>query len=190
MTHSFYSHRADHTEYGSTGVIINRTKSSTLSEECPEVSRRKNNLYWNALSSEVVGIGGPVGLSSPHDRSVIALTTKEQPGLTDEIVPGIHVVTDLDSLALMNSKFTGPGTLAPSDLCLFVGYSGWAPGQLQSEIDVGFWNVASASGGFIRDSMFRNVMDTIVDPDGKRRPIDAHGFRAWASMCANLGLED
>ena len=92
-------------------MIINRTKSTTLAEECPEVSRRKNNLYWNALSSEVVGIGGPVGLSSPHDRSVIALTTKEQPGLTDEIVPGIHVVTDLDSLALMNSKFTGPGTL-------------------------------------------------------------------------------
>ena len=71
------------------------------------MSRRKNNLYWNALSSEVVGIGGPVGLSSPHDRSVIALTTKEQPGLTDEIVPGIHVVTDLDSLALIRPNSRG-----------------------------------------------------------------------------------
>ena len=82
MTRSFYSHRADHREYGSTGVIINRTKSTTLAEECPEVSKAERITCIGTRGlAEVVGIGGPVGLSSPHDRSVIALTTKRATGV-------------------------------------------------------------------------------------------------------------
>jgi putative transcriptional regulator len=178
---------ADHTPYGSTGIILNRTQSWTLAKHCPEV--KHDNLYWSLLSEEIVGVGGPVGLDHSLDRSVIALTTKEQPGMTEEVIPGIYRVINLDQLAKLNAKLSGPGTLRPEDLSLFVGYSGWSPGQLQSEIDAGFWTLASASGTYVRDCMFKHVMDTIVEPTtGKRVPIDAHGFQAWASMRESLGM--
>jgi|TARA_B000000477_G_scaffold115328_1_gene112300 putative transcriptional regulator len=166
---------------------LNRTQSWTLAKHCPEV--KHDNLYWSLLSEEIVGVGGPVGLDHSLDRSVIALTTKEQPGMTEEVIPGIYRVINLDQLAKLNAKLSGPGTLRPEDLSLFVGYSGWSPGQLQSEIDAGFWTLASASGTYVRDCMFKHVMDTIVEPTtGKRVPIDAHGFQAWASMRESLGM--
>lgn len=182
-----FSNDADHAAHGSTGVILNRTQSWTLAKHCPEFLDREGS-YWDALAQDVVGVGGPVGLGGARDRSIIALSPKPQVGMTEEIVPGIHRVINLEQLTKLNSKLTGKGVLSPRDLSLFVGYSGWAPGQLQSEIDAGFWNVASASGGFIQDCMFKHVMDTIIDPNGKRIPIDAHGFQAWASMRQTLGM--
>lgn len=179
---------ADHAAHGSTGIILNRTQSWTLEKHCPEIMVHRNGKYWDALANDIAGVGGPVGLAAPRDRSVIALSTKPQIGMTEEVVPGIHRVINLEKLAKMNSKLTGPNTLSPEELSLFVGYSGWAPGQLQSEIDAGYWTLAAASGAFIEDCMFKHVMDTIIDPTGKRVPIDAHGFQAWATTRELLGM--
>ena len=105
---------------GTTGLAINRPSRLSLTEAFPQIERLRGR-------NESLFLGGPVGT-----RQVFVLLRTEQPQdgmmhLIDDIyfVPGYQILAqeiDGDSRA-------------------YAGYVGWAPGQLQSEIDRGDWQV-------------------------------------------------
>jgi putative transcriptional regulator len=82
----------------------------------------------------VVFAGGPVA-----PDAVIALARGSRP-ITDDDEPGlVPIIDDLGTVDLGRD----PDDLAGSLDCLrvFVGYAGWAPGQLETELDRNAWFV-------------------------------------------------
>jgi putative transcriptional regulator len=117
----------EHTDEGALGVVINRPAPIDVTDAVPQ---------WAAFVGEppVIFIGGPVA-----QGSVLALARAEKEEPTAEFTPVLGAVGVLDA------------TLEPSELAtpilevrLFSGYSGWAPGQLERELEVGAWFVIDA----------------------------------------------
>jgi len=110
---------------GSMGLIINHPTDITLSEAFPDLATGKKG-------SDLVFIGGPVGIS----RMFLLLRTRTQP---DE---SLHVFGNgyfSISKAVLEDRMKNPA--AQEKLRAYAGYSGWAPGQLEAEIQAGHWLV-------------------------------------------------
>ncbi|MDH3752482.1 MAG: YqgE/AlgH family protein [Acidimicrobiia bacterium] len=106
---------------GSLGVVLNNPSDTTVGATVPE-------LAWIAGADDPVFVGGPV---SPE----VALAIAECPGECAGFTPVVHDIGTLDlSEGEASSVDIGRGRL-------YSGYSGWAPGQLQAELDAGAWFV-------------------------------------------------
>ncbi len=57
---------------------------------------------------------------------------------------------------------------AYADLRIFAGYAGWAPGQLQSEIDEGMWHAVSATYADVFGTQPTELWRTRAAPAGHR----------------------
>jgi putative transcriptional regulator len=114
----------EHSDEGAMGVVLNRESETRVVEAVPALASI-------AEPDELVRIGGPV---SP--QSVVALGDF---GDVDEA--GTHVVGSL-------------GTLDPEAdneslrrVRVYAGYAGWAPGQLDGELEQEAWLVLAAKPG-------------------------------------------
>lgn len=122
-----------HDRQGTLGIAINRPAHQHLREFFPKFNAKAGNLP--------LFLGGPV-----HPLALFVLTrTKAREGW-------IPVLTDV--------YFTGGAAahrflqqsqidLRESQLRVFAGYTGWAAGQLESEIQRGDWLTASVDPGTI-----------------------------------------
>lgn len=118
-----------------TGVIINRPTDRSLAELLP-------GERFEAFTDPIF-FGGPVapqGLFALFESSTYS-------GPAVHMLPGVWLAVLPDSIdALLNKP--------PEKIRFFSGYSGWAPGQLQGELDRGDWLVvdADAKTAFQRDT--------------------------------------
>jgi putative transcriptional regulator len=103
------------------GVIVNRTLNRSLAQLLPENERL-------ARFKEPLRFGGPV-----ETDGLFALFRAAGPR-----VEALPVAGDLQ-LALMPVTVETLIDDPPASLRFFVGYSGWGPGQLRSELDRGDW---------------------------------------------------
>jgi putative transcriptional regulator len=111
---------------GALGIVLNRPSDKGLDQALPD---------WNRFASApaVVFVGGPVA-----PEAVIALA-RGQPRASDGWV---SVLDDLGSVDIGRDP---DSTVAEVHaLRVFVGYSGWAPGQLEDELAKGAWFVVEA----------------------------------------------
>jgi len=118
----------EHGSEGALGIVLNRPSETELEDVLPE---------WRVLATDpsVVFAGGPVSTDS-----VIALAR----GAVD--VDGfVHVLDDIGTIDLGRDPLDLGAPL--SDLRVFVGYAGWAPGQLEGELDQGAWFVVDLEHG-------------------------------------------
>jgi putative transcriptional regulator len=111
----------EHTPDGAMGVVLGRESETLVAEAVPALAELADD-------EDVVYLGGPVA-----PESVVALGDFEEP---EEA--GTRVVGSL-------------GTLDPDGandslrrLRVFAGYAGWAPGQLDAELDGEAWIVQPA----------------------------------------------
>jgi len=122
-----------HSEEGSLGLVLNRRLEMTVKEACEQV------LETTCDIKDALHQGGPC------EGPLMVLYT-QTPSLTlePEVIPGIQFTTDRERIETL---------LKAADLTakFFVGYSGWGPGQLEAEIEVGSWIPAAASKEFIFD---------------------------------------
>jgi putative transcriptional regulator len=111
----------EHTPDGAMGVVLGRETETLVADAIPALAEL-------AGDEDVVYLGGPVA-----PEAVVALGDFERP---DEA--GTQVVGSLGTL--------DPD--APNDslrrLRVFAGYAGWAPGQLDAELDSDAWIVQPA----------------------------------------------
>ena len=117
-----------HDTQGTAGLVVNRSSRLPLSTVLPEGSRV-------AQQGMTLSYGGPV---EPQTLLALVMVRNYPPEPADEIIDGVYV--------------TGVGVLDEwQDFAdevvkyrAFVGYTGWAPGQLDAEMQRGDWHVMRA----------------------------------------------
>jgi putative transcriptional regulator len=118
-----------------TGVIINRPTNRSLAELLP--SKRF------ASFTDPIFFGGPVA-----QQGLFALFQADQySGAAVPMLPDVWFAVLPDSVDALVGK-------PPARIRFFSGYSGWAPGQLQGELDRGDWLVVDADAKtlFLKDT--------------------------------------
>jgi putative transcriptional regulator len=135
----------EHNDEGALGVVLNRPSDLAVGSVLAE---------WRELAADpsVLYVGGPV-----EPNGVLALARRRGDGEPRGWAP---VVGDVGMFDL----HVEPDTVAPvvAGVRFFVGYSGWGPGQLESELEAGAWLVvdAFADDVFVGDpeEMWRSVL--------------------------------
>jgi putative transcriptional regulator len=113
-------------ETGAFGLVVNRPtdiEPEELLDEDDVITGYHGTLFW----------GGPVQMDSLR----ALLHTDDAPEGAEKIVGSVYLVSYEDAAA------SGPAD--PAVLRLFIGYTGWAPGQLEYELARGSWRVLPAS---------------------------------------------
>jgi putative transcriptional regulator len=110
-----------HDEQGSLGLVLNRPT---------DVSVRS---AWKQLSQTPCEIDGSIHQGGPCEGVLMALHTDLEASEI-EVLDGVHFSTTKDAIEHLVSHGGGGGKVR-----LFVGYAGWAPGQLESELSAGGW---------------------------------------------------
>ena len=126
----------EHNEQGALGIVVNRPIDMTLSAL---FERLEMALSAQGPGGEPVYFGGPVQtergfvLHQPVGQWQSTLSIKDQVGLT----------TSKDILEAVGN---GSG---PAKILVSLGYSGWAPGQLEQEIKQNAWLTVEAQDDII-----------------------------------------
>ena len=123
---------------GHIGVILNRPTRSPLSRLLPEHEPSKKVI-------EPVYIGGPFSRGA-----LVALVKSDS-------TPGAGSVQVMKNLYMAFRVNTIDSVIEthPNDARYYVGYVGWRPGELKSEIERGIWSVLNAD----IDVVFRKDME-------------------------------
>ena len=117
----------EHSESGSFGLILNKPIPMYLNEAIENAPSFDSKL----------ALGGPVQKETLH---YLHLLGDKIPNST-EVMDGIYWGGDFEAI----KELIQEGELQPGNIRLFVGYSGWAEGQLKSEMDSKSWIIARAS---------------------------------------------
>jgi putative transcriptional regulator len=119
----------EHSDEGALGVVVNRPS---------ELPVRGTIDDWAHLAADpaVVFVGGPVA-----SNAVIAVAEANRDELDDQWTP---LVGALGTVDLESSPDLIPGI---DRVRVFAGYAGWAPHQLEAEIDENAWFVVDLEPG-------------------------------------------
>lgn len=139
----------EHGENGSFGLVINHPSPIRATELLDSLE-----MSWHGDDAAVVWAGGPVSPSTGwvlHEPIGIA-----QPGAgTIAITSGISLSTSPERLRLIASQ-------PPRNIRLLLGYSGWGPGQLATEMARGAWLHTSADANLVFGTPPDEIWDTAM----------------------------
>lgn len=153
-----------HEKDGDYGLVLNRVSHMPLDE------------VFESLPPELrvpceVHMGGPV----EQDKIQILDWSEESAPESQEIVPGLNMgghwnfTWRLEEDPLEETPGKRFHKADPDNYRIFLGYSGWGEGQLESEIEVGAWQVFHAD-------VIRTLELTPHD-----LPLDEEAFARWAT---------
>lgn len=137
-----------HDAEGAFGLVLNRTSGNKAGEmilaDLPD-----------ALKEQQLYVGGPVqptALSFLHADNFLPDAT---------VMPNLSMGHSLDSLLEIGESFS-----PTKKVKLFAGYSGWSPGQLESEMKRKAWLTFPASLDLIFDTSPERLWQTILRNKG------------------------
>lgn len=142
---------------GAIGIIINRPSQVKLSEIFPEVKGLARN-------PGVVYFGGPVELEKVF-LMVRGLTAGQQKAKNQKIFDGVYLTSDKSML--QGHQKSG----AHTKFRAYAGYAGWAPGQLENEIERGDWYVMPARAEAIFDQPADGIWPDLIEKAEKRLQV-------------------
>jgi putative transcriptional regulator len=147
---------------GHIGVILNRPTNRSLFSIFPEHEPSKK-------VAEPVRYGGPF---SPG--ALVAL-------VKSETNPGAGTIPLMKNLFIAFRAATIDNVIeqTPNDARYFVGYVGWRPGELKSEIDRGLWSVANADRETVFQKDTTDLWETLL---AQTRQLKARAPQAPGSM--------
>jgi len=131
---------------GPTGVVLNRPLGIALGalfEEHPEIAKREDMVFY----------GGPV----QPDGMLFVFRAAEHPVKALPVIDDIYLSADGRLFDALMAK--------PEDASaqrFFVGYSGWAEGQLDAEVRRGDWFVLPADADVIYDMPSETMWETLL----------------------------
>lgn len=135
----------EHDDQGALGLVLNRPSGTRVEEHLPD-------LVDSLASPPLFFIGGPVAVGGLMVLGRRSLDAELQGAMT--VVGPVVLV---DPQALVNGEVSGVEALR-----MFTGYSGWGPGQLDSELDLGVWSTVDAMADDVLcldpESLWRTVL--------------------------------
>jgi len=135
------------------GVIINRPLNHRLSEVFTEYETLENR-------KDVLFFGGPV----LRDGLVFLVRSSKPPPRAVPVLRDVYFISDIDWI---------DGLLQRPDptrgLRVYAGYSGWAPGQLQREIERGGWQVLPADAETVFDMDPARIWPELIKRAGTKQ---------------------
>jgi len=162
----------EHDGDGTLGLIVNRHSNIRLSEAMPDIEAER-------AQSHALHYGGPVGLQ----MLFVLVRGNSVPGAMTHVAEDIYVGSDQRIIeAIMTAR------LPSNEVRFYLGYSGWAGGQLNSELERGSWHVVAAD----TNAIFTDEADTLwyqlieqLEPTG----IEVNNQRSPSDL-ALPGLQD
>ena len=137
-----------HDADGTFGVVLNRLTGLTASELCSTLE-----IGWEGEPEKTVGWGGPV-----QPQTGWMLFSDEY----DLDAPDVKLVADgigfAGSLDVLRRLAADP----PEELHLMLGYAGWGPGQLESELAEGAWLIAPVTRDAVFDDESSEMWERVV----------------------------
>jgi putative transcriptional regulator len=141
------SHGAD----GAMGLIINRPSDVTLESLLPK-------LRGTARAGAAVYFGGPVEVGS---LSMVLRSTSEHADATP-VFEDVHFSRSWSLLQELAAESEG------ASFRVFAGYAGWAPGQLENEVQRGDWLILPADAGVVFGDDPERLWREIIPRDPSR----------------------
>jgi putative transcriptional regulator len=138
---------AEHNEDGALGLVLNHAAEVTVHETVPPLAAATD-------PEDLLFVGGPV---QPTD--VVILADLGDPERLDLPI--------LDGIGILTGILEGDALDGARAVRVFAGYSGWGPGQLESELDQDSWLTLPALPS-----------DAFADPE-----------RLWQDVVARLGRD-
>jgi putative transcriptional regulator len=120
-----YFHRTvilvvEHSDRGAFGLVLNRPSETTVGEASPELAELIGD-------DHLIHVGGPV-----QPNAVTAVGEHSDPADATKLIVGAVGMVDLDDPPELHR------------LRVFVGYAGWAAGQLDDELEQEAWILDNA----------------------------------------------
>ena len=138
----------EHQGEGAYGLVINRPTETPLAELLNSIE-----IGWSGSPAEPSWIGGPVQPETGwilHER-VDGLDES----LTREISPGLYLSSARDALEHLAAA-------PPRQIRFLLGYSGWGPAQLESELSEGSWVNGNVDPGLIFETPASTLWEEAV----------------------------
>jgi putative transcriptional regulator len=133
-------------QQGTVGLMINhRTRVP--------ISRTIQNLDAGKHGSDPTYIGGPVEMTAVFGL----FRSRKRPDEGTSVLSEVYLVSSKALLEKTLAAISGP-----SDLRLYLGYCGWAAGQLENEVRRGGWWIFDANAGVVFDPDPRSVWSRLI----------------------------
>jgi putative transcriptional regulator len=137
----------EHGEYGTLGLIVNRSSDVSLSEAVPDIEDKQ-------ATTHALHYGGPVGLPM-----ILMLVRSElaTEGM-EHVANGVYISSDrrvLDEVLAAKKP--------RSEVRFYIGHSGWAAGQLDFELERGSWHVVAADTDAIFSGKTASLWDRLIE---------------------------
>ena len=116
----------EHSEHGSMGLVVNHETTQVLDDVFKQLDIDCEDEF---ICNQPVYIGGPVQL----EQGFVLHAQSGSWQNSVEISSGIHLTSSLD---ILQAIADGDG---PQDYLVILGFSGWASGQLESELQQNSW---------------------------------------------------
>lgn len=144
-----------HGEVGAFGLVINRPANITVAQLC-----QSQEIPYEGPADQPVMIGGPV----ETDRHLLVLhgepVADDAPLPNDtQVIQGVNLVTSRDALVQLLHR-------GARRFRCYVGYAGWAPGQLDAELAGGSWVPLPASPALLFDEPADEVWESALRKAG------------------------
>jgi len=145
----------EHGEEGALGVVVNRPTKINITEVLPQIPILEGQKH-------MVFSGGPV----QRNHLLILYRTPEEPENTHHVFNGVYLGGNMTALEeIVKNPFS------PDNFRAFMGYSGWAPGQLENEMKSGSWLTLPADSSFMFDWDHTRVWTDILQSLGTQYQI-------------------
>jgi len=138
----------EHGENGTLGLIINKVTEISLAQVWPDLedSSRESNLLF---------FGGPVGL----DGILFLSRNAEPPERAEQVMEDVYYSGDKNLLEELLEQNIGAG-----ELRIFIGNSGWSPGQLAAEIAEGAWRLVRGDSDILFEKDLNDIWRGLIGP--------------------------
>ena len=115
-----------HSEEGALGLVINRPLTATVSE------------VWKQVSESACLIEAFIHQGGPCEGPLMVLHGNTELGGEMSVMPGVMLSTNKEAIEQLVTAGSSPTRF-------FVGYAGWAAGQLEYELETASWLAVAAA---------------------------------------------
>lgn len=144
---------------GALGVVVNRPTEISITEVLPQVPILESQPH-------VVYSGGPV----QRNHLLILYRVPEEPSDMHHVFDGVYLGGNMETLEKILKSPSAHGTFKA-----FMGYSGWAPGQLENEMKTGSWFTLPADPNSMFEQDHTRLWADILRAQGEQ-------YRIYADM--------